>query len=57
MKQYKSLHSLELYGKMVKGYPYIEPFDDETLADLADESKDRNIPNAFPLTVMTMKNI
>lgn len=44
----KALHSLDRYGEMVKGYPYVEPFDDETFADLADESSERNIPNTLP---------
>ena len=44
----KALHSLDRYGEMVKGYPYVEPFDDETFAYLADESNERNIPNTLP---------
>lgn len=48
MKQYKTLHSLDRYGEVVKGYPYVEPFDDETFADLADENNERNIPNIIP---------
>lgn len=33
---------------MVKSYPYVEPFDDETFVHLADENNKRNIPNTIP---------
>ena len=48
MKCYDVLHSKERYGEPLKGYPYVEPYDDATLADLADENNNRNIPEVSP---------
>ena len=48
MKCYDVLHSKERYGEPLKGYPYVEPYDDATLADLADENNKRNIPEVSP---------
>ena len=35
----------ERYGEPLKSYPHVEPYDDVTLADLADEDNKRNIRN------------
>ena len=48
IKCYDVLHSKECYGEPLKGYPHVEPYDDATLADLADENNKRNIPEVSP---------
>ena len=48
IKCYDVLHSKERYGEPLKGYPHVEPYDDATLADLADENNKRNIPEVSP---------
>lgn len=47
-KQYKLLHSIDRYGELPTSYPYTKPYDDELLADLADEGNGQNIPDMLP---------
>lgn len=47
---HKELHSLDRYGELPQGYTHDNPYDDETLAELADENTERNIPDIAPET-------
>lgn len=50
MNVHKELHSLDRYGELPQGYTHDNPYDDEILAELADENNERNIPDMTPET-------